>query len=232
MSYNPWPLGQLPLAYRRREPEQVKALGFEWEDPRDLIDIFEKKVAAFAGSKFAVATDCCTHAMELSLRYLIEIGEIKDYTVKIPKNTYISLPQMLRRLGFNIEFLSFVWTGCYYILGTRVIDGAVRWRPNMYIPGSLQCLSFQIKKRIPIGRGGMILCDSEEEYNWLKLASYDGRDLNLPYDHPDHVKMDGFHYYMEPESAARGLILMSSILPGEDTGNSTNYPDVSKMIKL
>ena len=29
---------------------------------------FEKKISKFYGSKFAVSTDCCTHAIELCLR--------------------------------------------------------------------------------------------------------------------------------------------------------------------
>jgi len=33
------------------------------------VDEFEKAIAKFYGSTFAVAVDCCTHAIELSLRY-------------------------------------------------------------------------------------------------------------------------------------------------------------------
>jgi dTDP-4-amino-4,6-dideoxygalactose transaminase len=36
---------------------------------------------------------------------------------------------------------------------------------------ALQVVSFQIKKRIPIGRGGIILTDDFEAYKWLKMAS-------------------------------------------------------------
>ena len=73
----------------------------------------------------------------------------------------------------------------------------------------------------------MILCDKKEEYEWLKLASYDGRDLNTPYDSPGHVKMEGWHYYMTPEDAARGIILMDQTpRVNEDQGGWENYPDI------
>ena len=40
----------------------------------------------------------------------------------------------------------------------------------MYIGGdNFQTLSFQIKKRLPIGRGGMILTD-DKKYDWLVKA--------------------------------------------------------------
>ena len=74
----------------------------------------------------------------------------------------------------------------------------------------------------------MILCDKKEEYDWLKLASYDGRDLNTPYDSEGHVKMNGWHYYMTPEDAARGLILMNRIPKvNKDIGGWENYPDLT-----
>ena len=47
---------------------------------------FEEQIADFFGSKYAVAVDCCTHAVELCLR----LKKIKHYTV--PKRTYISIP--------------------------------------------------------------------------------------------------------------------------------------------
>jgi dTDP-4-amino-4,6-dideoxygalactose transaminase len=93
-------------------------------------------------------------------------------------------------------------------------------------------VSFQIKKRVPIGKGGIILTDSEDAYKWLKLASYDGRDLNTPYTSEEHVQMLGYHMYMTPEDAARGIILMDSVPEqNEDTGNHTTYIDVSEIFK-
>ena len=84
---------------------------------------------------------------------------------------------------------------------------------------------------IPVGKMGVVLTDDKDAYDWIKLASYDGRDLSLPYDHPDHVKMLGWHMYATPEDCARAIILMDSIdTQGSYMGDS-NYPDVSKMVK-
>ena len=68
--YNSWPLGQIPKELQRSELDQIKELGYEWSDPRDVIDIFENKVAKFAGSKYAVSCDCCSNGIFLSLMYL------------------------------------------------------------------------------------------------------------------------------------------------------------------
>ena len=225
--YNPWPLGR-PLM-ERPEPDIIREYGYEWNDPRDIIDIFEKKVAKFAGSNYAVATDSCSHALFLSLRYLKEKeSHLFSGTIYIPAQTYVSVSQQIRHAGWEVELDETEWKGIYQLYPTYIFDAALRWTKGMYIKDSLMCLSFQIKKRIPIGRGGMILCDSKDEYDWLKLASYDGRDLNTPYDSKGHVKMEGWHYYMTPEDAARGIILMDRVPEvNEDQGGWDNYPDLT-----
>jgi hypothetical protein len=238
--YNPWPLGQLPKEFQRPEPEQIREMGYQWDDPRDIIGLFEAKVAEFAGSNYAVATDSCSHALFLSLQYWKNYINDTDFRyICIPLHTYISVMQQIQLAGFNVDLMQYQWDGVYELMLTHkchglnfvssinIWDAALRWTKDMYIPGSLMCLSFQIKKRIPIGRGGMILCDKKEEYEWLKLASYDGRDLNTPYDSPGHVKMDGWHYYMTPEDAARGIILMDNTPEvNEDQGGWENYPEI------
>jgi len=37
----------------------------------DVVEQFEQEVAKFFGAPYAVATDSCTHAIELCLRYKI-----------------------------------------------------------------------------------------------------------------------------------------------------------------
>jgi dTDP-4-amino-4,6-dideoxygalactose transaminase len=237
VNYNPWPNGKVPKHLRRPELQQIKEAGYVYDDPREVITLFEKKVSEFAGAKYAVAVDCCTHAMELCFRYLIHWGVLnptKDI-IRIPERTYVSVPMMLQQLGFKVDTVNMKWSGCYPFLCDKsigIFDAAVLWRENMYLEDTLFCLSFQIKKRIPIGRGGMVLTDNKNVADWIRLASYDGRDLTLPYDHPDHIKMNGFHYYMTPEDAARGILLMDAIKEEGITGGYENYPDIRKMIKL
>lgn len=233
IAYNSWPIGRVPKHLQRPELDQIKELGYNWVDPRDVIDMFETKVAKFAGSKYAVTIDCCSNGLFLSLKYLQETGELKlNDTLTIPKMTYVSAPMQIIHAGNKVAFEDLEWSGVYQLKGSNVWDGAVRWTKDMYVGGdALQVVSFQLKKRIPIGKGGIILTDSLEAYNWLKLASYDGRDLNSAYTSENHVKMLGYHMYMTPEDAARGIIIMDEIPDvNEDTGNSTTYVDVSKMI--
>lgn len=224
--YNSWPLGKLPVEMQRKEPSLLKDLGYHWDDPRDIVDLFEQKLARYAGSKYAVTVDCDSNALFLSLKYRKAEG-----FATIPIRTYISVPMQIIHAGLQPLFRDEKWSGCYELHPWNIYDSAARFTQGMYVgDDALQVLSFQIKKRLPIGKGGAILTDSKEAYNWLKLASYDGRDLKTPYDSDDHVKQIGWHFYMTPEDAARGIILMD-MLPAhnEDSMSWENYPDLSSI---
>lgn len=221
--YNPWPLGALPVEMQRPEPSQLLANGYLWDDPRDIVDIFEDKLAKFANSKYAVLTDSCTNALFLSLKLRSIAGD-----VVIPAQTYVSVPFQIYHSGARPVLQNQEWSGMYQLGNTGIWDSAARFTEGMFVGGSdLQCLSFQIKKRLPIGRGGAILTNSLEDYRLLKNMSYDGRDLKSPYTSDSHVQGVGWHYYMTPEDAARGILLMD-MLPrqNEDTMTHNHYPDL------
>ena len=121
MKYNAWPLGQLPKELQRPELDQLKDKGYEFDDPREVITIFEEKVAKFAGSKYAVAVDCCSSGIFLSLMYLLWENEIYYHDVIIiPKRTYISVPMQIHHAGCIPEYEDRKWTGVYNLKGTRV----------------------------------------------------------------------------------------------------------------
>lgn len=219
--YNPWPLGNIAENLQRPELADLKSLGYQFADPREVVEIFEAKVAKFAGSKYAVAVDCCSHGIFLSLKFLNATG-----TITIPKQTYISIPMQIMHAGCKVEFEDNHWVGMYQLKPFPVFDSAVRWTKGMY-EGGFQVISFQIKKRIPIGRGGIILTDDKRAYNWLKKASYDFRDLTIPYP-KNKYEFLGWHFYMTPEDAARGIILMDNTPEvNDDIANWSNYPDTS-----
>jgi dTDP-4-amino-4,6-dideoxygalactose transaminase len=229
MVYNPWPLGNVNPEFHRPELNALRENGYQYNDAREIIGIFERKLAEYAGSKYAVVLDCASNALFLSLKYKKVSGE-----VAIPRNTYVSVPMQLIHAGCNVLFEDVQWSGIYELGTTGIYDGAARFSSNMYIGGeeSLHILSFQIKKRLPIGRGGAILTDSLDAYKWLKLASYDGRDLNTPYDSLDHVKGLGWHMYMTPEDAARGILIFDKLGAGvfPDIAGSQSYPNVEPWI--
>lgn len=225
--YSAWPLGKPDAKHSRPELSQLEDIGISITDPREAVSEFERRIANYAGSRFAVAVDCCSHGLFLCLKYRKVLEQ-----VSIPKRTYVSVPMQVTYATGHVPIgLDLEWSGLYELGSTGILDSAARFTEGMFIGGDyLQVLSFQIKKRLPIGRGGVILTNSSTARDWLKLASYDGRDLTTPYDNPSHVQVMGYHFYMTPEDAARGLLLMQDI-HGQypDTMASSHYPDWTKM---
>ena len=84
------------------------------------------------------------------------------------------------------------------------------------------CLSFHLKKNVPIGKGGMILTDSKEAYKWMYLAVYEGRDRRENHDSINDLDTLGWNMYMTPEQAAYGIELF------EDYHNNVAYLDKYK----
>ena len=124
----------------------------------DKIAEFEQQLAKFTGAPYAVMTDCCTHAIELCLRY----DQVKE--CRFTPYTYLSIPMTMHKLGIEYQFVEErkqTWKGEYYFYGTRISDTARRLEQDMYRPGSLMCLSFGHGKPLNIGRGGAILLDDE-----------------------------------------------------------------------
>ena len=139
---------------------------------------FENKIAKFFGSPYAVAIDCCTHGIELCLRY----NNIKK--IIVPKRTYISVPFLANKLNIGFEWKDEVWTN-YYYLTDNIIDAAVLWKKNSYIPGTFMNISFQFRKHLALGRGGCILTDDKKTALELKKMSYDGRLPDMPWREQD-----------------------------------------------
>lgn len=191
-------------------------------NPYLIVNEFEKTIAEWAGSKYAVAVESGSAALFLCCEYK------KVEEVEIPKFTYPSVPCSIIHAGGTVKFSDEPWSGVYELKPYGIIDGALRFQQGMY-KGGLHCLSFHMKKHLPIGRGGMILTDSEEEYKYFKKARFDGRD-ELPLQ-DDPLDQLGWNMYMTPPDAARGLMLFSTIrfknlddLPMEEQG----YPDLSQ----
>jgi dTDP-4-amino-4,6-dideoxygalactose transaminase len=189
----------------------------------EIITEFEKKIAEFYRSPYAVATDCCTHAIELCLRY-------KGYdNITVPTHTYISVPFTFEKLNLKWKFEHQEWENFYYLGNTNIIDAAVYWKKDGYIENTYMCLSFQFRKHLSLGRGGAILLQNKEDYDILKKMSYDGRDLSKPWTKQD-ISTIGYHYYMTPETAQMGIVKLKNVenIPSKNW-TYINYPDLSKM---
>lgn len=193
----------------------------------NVITEFEKEVAKFFGAPYAVAVDCCTHGVELSIRLQMKKG-IHIPKIYSPKRTYISIPFLANKLGLELEWKDEDWVDIYYVF-PKVIDAAVLWKKDSYISGTFMSLSFQYQKHLSLGRGGMILCDNEADAKMLTKMSYDGRLPNIPWRDQD-IETMGYHYYMTPETAQRGLDKLKEAietLPRQWV--VTDWPDLTQM---
>ena len=189
----------------------------------ESIKDFENQIALFFGSPYAVAIDCCTHGLELCLRH----QNIQSFTT--PKRTYISVPFLSQKLKINHDWRDEDWVDYYYLGNTNIIDAAVLWKKNSYIPGTFMCLSFQFRKHLSLGRGGMILTDDKKAANDLKKMSYDGRIPNVPW-REQNISSIGYHYYMTPETAQMGLNkLPDAIATSPKQWVVTDWPDLTQM---
>lgn len=190
---------------------------------------FEDTVARYTGAPYALAVDCCTNGIFLSLLKMKE--EYGSTPIYIPARTYISVPAAIVHAGYEVRFTDDAWKGMYQLQPFPIWDGARRFCKYMY-NSRFTILSFHSKKHIPIGRGGMILCDSKDDWEWLFRMSYDGRE-GKPYSQ-EVIHRLGYHMYMTPEQAARGLLLFETIkhkqLPDivEDDPDLRNMPCFQK----
>ena len=187
-----------------------------------VISVFENQVASFFGSLYAVAVDSCTHGVELCLRYT------KAKEILVPKNTYISIPFLADKLNIKLSWKDENWQD-YYFLTKDTIDAAVLWEKNSYIPGTFMNLSFQYRKHLSLGRGGMILLDNKDAAIELKKMSYDGRSPDTPW-REQNISSVGYHYYMTHESAELGLKKLSSAIKTKPKKwTIEDWPDLTKM---
>jgi dTDP-4-amino-4,6-dideoxygalactose transaminase len=199
-------------------------------NPFDIVHEFERVIAEYSDAPYSIATDCCSHAIFLSAIYYKKLHG--SCTVKVPKNTYVSAPSQLIHAGFDVEFSDIQWSGVYPIEPTNIIDGAPRFTKDMYIKGTYHCLSFQFKKILSTGRGGMILTDDKDFYDWAQRAVHDGRDMSVPYEE-DTISVLGYHMFMTPEAATLGLENFKKTKSvNKDVADSNTYPDISYIKEL
>ena len=183
---------------------------------------FEEAVAEYFGAPYAVATDCCTHALELCLR--LENAS----SITVPKHTYISVPMLSIKLGLELKWKDEAWLD-YYYLTDNIVDAAVLWKKESYVPGSFMCISFQFKKHLSLGRGGVILLDDKQKAKELKKMSYDGRNPETPWA-TQNIDSMGYHYYMTPETANLGLSkLPAAIKTKPKQWTTEDWPDLTQM---
>lgn len=191
---------------------------------------FERELSKYTGAPYVVTIDNASNALFLSLMY----EKIKGKTITIPNRTYPSVPCEIIHAGGNVNFENIEGVkikGAYQLKPTKVWDSALRFTADMYLPNTHMCLSFTGPyKHFKLSKGGAILTDNHDAYLWFKRARYSGR-RECSY-HDDNLDMLGWNFYMMPELAARGLLLMSQFYDGGEKKHNKDleleYPDLSK----
>jgi hypothetical protein len=165
----------------------------------DRLFKFEQRLAEYTGAPYAIATDGCTHAIELCLRY----DQVK--AAKFTAYTYVSIPQLMHQLNIEYELVEERWTGEYQFWGTRIWDSARRLERDMYRPHTMQCLSFGYGKPLHVGKLGAILLDDVAAYEQISRWRSDGRDLHISPWQDQPVFGRGYHYCPTLEDCDAGL---------------------------
>lgn len=187
-----------------------------------IINQFENSIANFFGAPYAVSTDCCTHAIELCLLYT------DAKILSIPTHTYLSVPMTAKKLNLDWSWKEEKWSN-YYQITDKIYDAAVLWKKDSYIPNTFMCISFQYRKHLSLGRGGVILTDNETAYNDLIKLGYDGRTRDKPWAEQS-ISSFGYHYYMTPETAKIGLEKLPEAISATPKIWSWNdYPNLRSM---
>lgn len=195
----------------------------------DKILKFEQELAEFTGAPYAIMTDCCTHAIELCLRY----DQITDCS--FTPFTYLSIPMTMHKLGINYSYFPDHlphrqhWSGEYKFEGTRIWDSARRLEKDMYRPGMMQCLSFGHTKPLHIGHGGAILLDDKQAYETILRQRYDGRDLTVAPWQDQKTFHVGYHYKPSIEDAVQGIALLQGIKEHNPKPVYVPYPDLREI---
>jgi len=206
------------------------------KNPHQVTVDFENELSIYTGAKYVVCLDSMSNALFLSLYYENYVNKsIQEKFITIPSRTYPSVPCSIIHAGLKVKFKEVegdTLSGSYLLEGSNIWDSALRFTADMYVPNSHMCLSFTGPyKHFKLSKGGAILTDNDEANKWFRRARYSGR-RECSYN-DDNFDMLGWNFYMIPELASRGLLLMNQFynLDGSKKENediTLPYPDLSK----
>ena len=213
-------------------------------NPHQVTRDFEKAIAAYTGAPYAVAVNSCTMALTLAVAWhllgkdMSLAGLIRDGDacpeIEIPNRTYVSVPMAIMHAGGRPTFRDEEWRGAYELLPLPVWDSARWFTSGMYKSarrsrrGEMVCVSFHASKTLGLEQGGAILHDDEDADAWLRMARFDGRIEGVaPKDQENWIV--GWHCYMNPSTAAQGILKLHSLPKHNEPLPNDPYPDLSQM---
>jgi dTDP-4-amino-4,6-dideoxygalactose transaminase len=200
-----------------------------------ITEEFEMALSDYTNAPYVVCLDNMSNALFLALYYENNIKHRTTDTITIPNRTYPSVPCEIIHAGLKVNFETVEGNtikGAYQLKGSNVWDSALRFTADMYIPKTHMCVSFTGPyKHFKLSKGGAILTDDYDAYLWFKRSRFSGR-RECSY-HDDYFDMLGWNFYMMPELAARGLLLMNQFYNLDSTKKKNEdlelpYPDLSK----
>jgi dTDP-4-amino-4,6-dideoxygalactose transaminase len=143
---------------------------------------FEDKFAEYVGAKYAIATNSCTSALDIAVQ-VAPLGE----EVSVSPFTFVSSALAILRAGKKVKFVD-IDTKSYctpnadiQVLyagndsGEGIIYDMAHFGGGKH-KGLISCWSFQARKNLPTGDGGMITTNDEALYKRMKALSWCGID--------------------------------------------------------
>lgn len=217
-------------------------------NPHEPTRLFERALCQYTGAPYAVAVNSCTMALTLAVAWHLRDvaadrreqyarddpypGYVRPIeTITIPSRTYVSVPMAIIHAGGWPVFRDYAWSGSYQLEPLPVWDCARLFTSgmcNMYGTGSFQCVSFHASKTLGIEQGGAILHDNAEADAWFRRARFDGRAEGVAPKDDDGIIL-GWHCYMNPSTAAQGLLKLHSLPLHNDPLPNDEYADLSKL---
>lgn len=198
--------------------------------PHQVTADFEKALCEYVGSPFAVTTNSCTMSVLLAVAYHLnpksQFLPLKErQPIEMPRPGYISIPQSIIHAGGRPTFRDEDWSGCYQLRPLPVWDFARRFTSGMYIEGQFQCTSFHASKILGLEQGGCIFHDDPVADKWFRRARFDGRTPGVnPKD--DVFDMIGWHCYINPSTAAQGILRLYSLAKNNKDLENDDYPSM------
>ena len=141
-----------------------------------VVEQFEENFRNFVGAKYSCSINSATNAI-----FLLFLN--KNLTVKIPSIIPPVVCNALLTSGNKIEFVDNIeWVGHSYVLHDfgdyKIIDSAQKVERNQFSREAndqdLMFFSFYPTKPVGSCDGGIIVSNSEEKIEWLKMATLNG----------------------------------------------------------
>lgn len=214
-----------------KELEAVKrVLDSGWLIRGKETQALEEEVAAYTGAKYAIATNGCTMALWLVVKYMnlkktdevivppitwsatasivIQAGATPVFADINEENWCLDPEDVKRKITLNTKLIIPVHYAARYAKGFEnfpvpvLFDSAHRIEKDGF-NGITSCLSFYAVKNMTTVRGGMILTNDEEAAKWYRMACHGGmaKDTLSRYQGKgSQISASNFYYEVEVPS--------------------------------